>query len=67
MRSPLGHGVFYLILGVFFVYFAINSVNDSGWGFFAYLFVAFATYDIGAGLRLIGLHFKIKKHMKEKK
>ncbi|WP_227396982.1 YdiK family protein [Jeotgalibacillus aurantiacus] len=67
MRSPLGHGVFYLILGFFFVFFAINSVNENGWGVWAYIFVAFATYDIGAGIRLIGLHLKIKKHMNEKK
>ncbi|MEW9503269.1 YdiK family protein [Jeotgalibacillus marinus] len=67
MRSPLAHGVIYLLLGIAFTYFAINSVNTSGWGLFAYLFIALATFDIGSGLRMILLHFKIKKHIKEKK
>ncbi|PPA68444.1 YdiK family protein [Jeotgalibacillus proteolyticus] len=67
MRKPLTHGIFYLLLGAAFTYFAVNSVNTNGWGFFAYLFILFATYDIGAGIRLIALHFKIKRYMNEKK
>ena len=67
MKNLLVHGLIYIGLGLVFTYFAINSVNTRGWGFFAYLFIAFATYDIGAGLRLIGLHFKIKNTKNEKK
>lgn len=66
MRNPLRTGFIYILLGAVFTYFAINSVNENGWGPFAYLFVAFATYDIGSGIRLILLHFKIKRHMREK-
>ena len=67
MRSPLVHGFIYLLLGTFFTYFAINSVNTSGWGVWAYLFIGLATFDIGSGLRMILLHFKIKQKLNEKK
>ncbi|MGD7045875.1 YdiK family protein [Jeotgalibacillus proteolyticus] len=67
MRKPLTHGIIYMLLGVVFTYFAINTVNSEGWGFFAYLLILFATYDIGAGIRLIALHFRIKKHLDQKK
>ncbi|MDG5473113.1 YdiK family protein [Jeotgalibacillus sp. ET6] len=67
MRKPLTHGITYILLGAVFTYFAINTVNTDGWGFFAYLFILFATYDIGSGIRLIGLHFRIKKHLDQKK
>ncbi|KIL50595.1 YdiK family protein [Jeotgalibacillus soli] len=67
MRSPLMYGGFYIVLGILFTFFAIQSVNTSGWGFWAYLLILLATFDIGSGIRLIGIHFKIKKQLKEKK
>jgi len=67
MRSPLTHGLIYIGLGLVFTYLAVDSVNRGGWGFFAYIFVLFATYDIGSGIRLVMLHLKIKKKMNEKK
>ena len=67
-RSPLFSGVIYLLLGVLFTYFAVQNVqNDEGWGFFTYMLIFLATLDFGSGLRMIMLHFKIKKQLKNKK
>ncbi|CAN7579448.1 MULTISPECIES: YdiK family protein [Bacillaceae] len=67
-RSPLFSGVIYLLLGVLFTYFAVQNVqNDEGWGFFTYMLIFLATLDFGSGLRMIMLHFKIKKQIKNKK
>jgi Domain of unknown function (DUF4305) len=64
-RSPLFSGFIYIILGVLFTYFAIQNVNNQGWGFFSYLLVLLATLDFGSGLRMVNLHFKIKKNIKK--
>ncbi|WP_170006315.1 YdiK family protein [Bacillus fonticola] len=59
-RSPLFTGVFYLILGLLFTYFATRNVQQEGWGFFTYLLVLLATFDTGVGIKLIFFHFAIK-------
>ncbi|GIN58014.1 YdiK family protein [Lederbergia ruris] len=61
MRSPFFSGVIYIALGITFTIFAIQQVVSSDWGFFVYVLLIFATFDFGAGFRLIGLHFRIKK------
>ena len=66
-RSPLFSGVIYLLLGVLFTYFAIGNVQDDGWGFFTYMLIFLATLDFGSGIRMIMLHFKIKKQLNHKK
>ncbi|MCA1066587.1 MULTISPECIES: YdiK family protein [Rossellomorea] len=66
-RSPLFSGVIYLLLGVLFTYFAVQNVQDDGWGFFTYMLVFLATLDFGSGLRMVMLHFKIKKKIENKK
>lgn len=66
-RSPLFSGILYILLGVLFTYFAVINVNDNGWGFFAYLMVLLATLDFGSGIRMVAMHFKIKKHLNNKK
>ncbi|MEG9298999.1 YdiK family protein [Mangrovibacillus sp. Mu-81] len=66
-RSPLFSGVIYLLLGILFTYFAIQNVRDDGWGFFTYILVFLATLDFGSGLRMVMIHFKIRKQLKNKK
>ena len=66
MKSPLSSGILYCILGAFLTYFAIIRVSTSGWGFFSYLLVLLATFEFGAGIRLMILHFKIKKNKNKK-
>ncbi|MFD1708542.1 YdiK family protein [Siminovitchia sediminis] len=61
MRSPLFSGIVYILLGVTFTYFAVQQVNlNDEWGFFVYLMILLATFDFGAGIRLVSLHFRLK-------
>jgi hypothetical protein len=64
-QSPLFSGIVYILLGSLFTYFAIQNVNESGWGFFSYLLVALATFDFGSGIRMILFHFKLKQIQKK--
>ncbi|GAA0322880.1 hypothetical protein GCM10008967_11750 [Bacillus carboniphilus] len=66
MRRPLSNGILYLVLGVIFTFFAIQNVQQSGWGFFTYLLIILATLDFGSGLRFIMIHFQLKQHQKKK-
>nr|WP_295975156.1 YdiK family protein [uncultured Bacillus sp.] len=60
-QSPLLSGIIYILLGVLFVFFAVQNVNEEGgWGFFSYLLVILATFDLGSGLRIIWYHFRVK-------
>ncbi|MBA4538586.1 YdiK family protein [Bacillus aquiflavi] len=59
--SPLFTGFVYIFLGILFTFFAIQNVNQQGWGFFSYLLVLLATIDFGAGIRMTAFHFITKK------
>jgi hypothetical protein len=61
-------GILYLALGTLFTVFAIQDINATGeWGFFTYLLIILATFDFGSGIRMIMLHFMIKKQQYNKK
>lgn len=62
-RSPLFSGLIYLILGALFTYFAIDDVQNNGWGFFSYLLVILATFDFGSALKMIVFHFRYRDKM----
>ena len=64
-QSPFVSGIIYFLLGILFTYFAIQNVNETGWGFFPYLLVILATFDFGSGIRMMMLHFKLKKIQKK--
>jgi hypothetical protein len=66
-QSPLVSGILYLLLGALFTYFAIENVQEDQWGFFTYLLILLATFDVGAGLKMISIHFRIKKSQTKKK
>jgi hypothetical protein len=66
-QTPLVSGFLYLLLAVLFTYFAIKNVQEDGWGFFSYLLIILATFDFGSGLKMIAMHFKIKKTTNTKK
>ncbi|WP_088810966.1 MULTISPECIES: YdiK family protein [Listeria] len=57
-RRFLLQGLLYIILGIVFVYFAIQQVNTSGWGFFAYVIAGMAAVDFVTGARFIIQGFK---------
>jgi len=64
-QSPLFSGIVYILLGILFTYFAVGNVRSEGWGFFSYLLVILATFDLGAGIRMIGFHYKLKQNIKK--
>jgi hypothetical protein len=66
-QTPLVSGFLYLLLAVLFTYFAIKNVQEDGWGFFSYLLIILATFDLGSGLKMMAIHFKMKKTNNTKK
>jgi hypothetical protein len=66
-QTPLVSGFLYILLAILFTYFAIKNVQEDGWGFFSYLLIILATFDLGSGLRMIALHFRIKQTRNTKK
>ncbi|WP_050184122.1 YdiK family protein [Domibacillus robiginosus] len=64
MQSYLTRGIFFSVLGIFFVLFAIQDVNTNGFGPFTYLLILLATMDIGTGIRLMFTHIKRQKSQK---
>lgn len=65
--SPLTLAIIYMALGALFIIMSIQTVSRSGWGFFAYFLVLLATLDLGSGIRMLLLHFKIKSIQKKNK
>ncbi len=64
-QTPLFSGIIYIVLGLLFTYFAVQNVNEDGWGFFSYLLVLLATFDLGSGIRMVLFHFKLKNSQKK--
>jgi uncharacterized membrane protein HdeD (DUF308 family) len=65
-QSPLFSGIIYLLLGLLFIFFAVQNVNqEGGWGFFTYLLVILATFDLGSGIRILWFHFQLKNETKK--
>jgi len=56
-----------LVLGVLFIYIAIQSAEGTIYNFMTILLAIFATIDIVIAIRLINLHFKIKKAKEKQK
>ncbi|MFC4401783.1 DUF4305 domain-containing protein [Gracilibacillus xinjiangensis] len=65
--SPLTSAFFYFALGSLFTYIAIQSVEGSVFNFITILLAFFATIDFVVGIRLVNLHFRIKKARDKKK
>ncbi|WP_066372462.1 YdiK family protein [Neobacillus fumarioli] len=63
-RSPLLSGFIYLLLGGLFTYFAVNTVQTNGWGFFSFLLIILATVDIGSGIKMFAFYMKYRDKMK---
>ncbi|MCQ6277417.1 YdiK family protein [Bacillus sp. V3B] len=65
--TPLFSGIVYVFLGILFTFFAIQNINeDGGWGFFTFLLILLATFDFGSGIRMILIHFHLKKNGNKK-
>ncbi|MDY0410491.1 YdiK family protein [Virgibacillus soli] len=48
-------------MGTFFLFIAIQSVEDTVWNITTLLIAAIATLDFGLAIRLMMLHFKTSK------
>jgi hypothetical protein len=59
--SPLNMGLFYFLMGSLFTYLAIESAQGSIWKFSTVILMIISTLDFGVALRMLALHFKIKK------
>lgn len=66
--SPLLSGTLYIVLGIIFTVIAIQNVNMNGeWGILTYLLILVATFDLGNGIKLILLHYRIKNIQNQQK
>ncbi|MHC5251397.1 YdiK family protein [Listeria kieliensis] len=65
-RRYLMQGLLYFILGIVFVYFAIQQVNTGGWGVFAYIIMAMAAIDFVTAIRFIFQGLRGKGHPQDK-
>ncbi|AQS54392.1 hypothetical protein BW727_102078 [Jeotgalibaca dankookensis] len=52
-----------LAFAVLFIYFAVDSVNTSGWGFLTWISIFFATNNIATGIQMLIAYFKIKNSL----
>ncbi|MBU8908558.1 YdiK family protein [Desertibacillus haloalkaliphilus] len=61
--SPTFMGVIYFLIGIMFMYLAIQNVSTAGWNFWTFLFIGVATIDIVIGIRF----FRLKKQMESER
>jgi len=64
-KALIGNIVFKFVMFLLFMYFLINTVQSSGWGFFPILFALVASSDFVQGTRLVILYQNIKKNKKK--
>jgi hypothetical protein len=62
--SPLTMAIIYFLMGIFFVYVAILSVEDTIWNVTSIILALFATLEIGVSFRLMGIYIRMKKRKK---
>lgn len=63
--SPLTMAIVYFVMGVFFVYIAVLSADDTIWNLTTIVIALFATLDFGVSIRLFSIHFRLKKNKKK--
>lgn len=65
--SPLMHAYLYLFIGILFVFFAFEAIEDTVFNPLTIFLTALATMDLGASYRLFKIHLKIKNKNKDGK
>lgn len=63
--SLIPNAIFFLLLGFMFIFIAIQTVEDTVWNFTTILIATIATFDIGIAIRIIMVHFRLKKANKK--
>ncbi|MDQ0232858.1 DUF4305 domain-containing protein [Metabacillus malikii] len=64
--NPISMGIFYFVMGLIFIYLAINSAREGLFTFPTILLMLFATFDIGVAIRMFLLSKKVKDQNKKK-
>lgn len=59
--SPLISALMYFSIGGMFLYLAYQAIDDTVWNTVTIILTLIASLDIGVGIRLLSIHFKIKK------
>jgi VIT1/CCC1 family predicted Fe2+/Mn2+ transporter len=62
--SPRTMAIIYFLLGIFFIYVAILSAEETIWNVTTIILAIFATFEIGVSIRLMGLYLRIKNNKK---
>lgn len=63
--SPLTMAIVYFVMGIFFVYIAVLTVDDTVWNLTTIVIALFATLDFGVSIRLFSIHFRLKNKKKK--
>ncbi|WP_188207160.1 YdiK family protein [Alkalibacillus aidingensis] len=59
--SPMFLAWIYILMGILFMYLAIQSADETIWNFATIIFALIATFDFGVAIRLVGVHQAMKK------
>ncbi|WP_185959635.1 YdiK family protein [Lentibacillus cibarius] len=62
--TPKSMAMIYFLVGALFVNIAVRITDGSVWNFPTIILAIIATLDIGVGIRMIIIHFKIKRKKK---
>jgi len=63
--SLIPNAIFFFLLGFLFIFIAIQTMGESVWNFSTILIAAIATFDIGIAIRIIMVHFRLKRANKK--
>lgn len=63
--SPLRSAIFYFIMGIIFIYFAFQTIDETVFNPLTILLVILATLEFGIGIRFLQFHIKLKQQQKK--
>ncbi|MGP4073729.1 YdiK family protein [Piscibacillus sp. B03] len=64
--SPFFIASMYFLMGLAFVYLALQYAEDTIWNFATIIFTLVATFDIGVAIRILTKYFAYKKNLNKK-
>ena len=65
--NPTSMGIFYLVMGLLFIYLAITTASEGLFTFPTIILMLMATIDIGVAIRLFLFTRKLKKESQKKR
>lgn len=63
--SPKVAALIYFVLGILFTFMATKTAGETIWNVPTVLLMVFATFEFGVAIRLVTIHFKMKKNNKK--